>query len=142
MTRIKAKGPIAGSIGQIPMNLELFTDFWSTRISLLNGRDQKSIYHPILYPWHPSTGQQTNSMRCLIHAPTTDVDHKKYGVGGMSYGGGILWSLHAKGSRFAVPTARLVNDLLEPHQRTSIHSKDIRFAVPTARLVNNHSEPH
>ena len=51
-------------------------------------------------------------------------------------------SLHPKDSRFAVPTARLVNDLLEPQQHTSIHPKDSRFAVPTARLVNDLLEPH
>jgi hypothetical protein len=50
--------------------------------------------------------------------------------------------MHPKDIRFAVPTARLINDLLQPHERTSVHPKDIRFAVPTARLVNDLLEPH
>ena len=55
----------------------------------------------------------------------------------MSFGGGILCRFHPKDIRFAVPTARHVNDLFESQQYTSLHPKDSRFAVPTARHVND-----
>ena len=59
----------------------------------------------------------------------------------MSVGGSIGWILPSKDSRFAVPTARLVNDLPKPHHNTSIYPKDSRFALPTARRVNDLLQP-